>query len=74
MVVGIPNVGKSSFINRLAGQKKAKVEAVVPANTETMSLEDFQTAVLKLKSMLDNGLISTEEFAEEKKKLMPFLY
>ncbi len=26
MVVGIPNVGKSSFINRLAGQKKANVE------------------------------------------------
>lgn len=26
MVVGIPNVGKSSFINRLSGQKKAKVE------------------------------------------------
>lgn len=26
MVVGIPNVGKSSFINRLAKQKKAKVE------------------------------------------------
>ncbi len=26
MVVGIPNVGKSSFINRLAGQRKAKVE------------------------------------------------
>lgn len=26
MVVGIPNVGKSSFINRLAGQKLAKVE------------------------------------------------
>lgn len=26
MVVGIPNVGKSSFINRLAGRKKAKVE------------------------------------------------
>lgn len=57
-----------------APKKKAKVEAVVPANTETMSLEDFQTAVLKLKSMLDNGLISTEEFAEEKKKLMQFLY
>lgn len=57
-----------------APKKKAKAEAVVPANTETMSLEDFQTAVLKLKSMLDNGLISTEEFAEEKKKLMQFLY
>lgn len=26
MVVGIPNVGKSSFINRLGGAKKAKVE------------------------------------------------
>ncbi len=26
MVVGIPNVGKSSFINRMAGGKKAKVE------------------------------------------------
>lgn len=26
MVVGIPNVGKSSFINRMAGSKRAKVE------------------------------------------------
>lgn len=26
MVVGIPNVGKSSFINRMAGQRKTKVE------------------------------------------------
>ncbi|MBO4733725.1 MAG: ribosome biogenesis GTPase YlqF [Clostridia bacterium] len=26
MVVGIPNVGKSSFINRIAGRSKAKVE------------------------------------------------
>lgn len=26
MVVGVPNVGKSSFINKMAGKKKAKVE------------------------------------------------
>ena len=26
MVVGIPNVGKSSFINRMAGEKRARVE------------------------------------------------
>ncbi len=26
MLVGIPNVGKSSFINKIAGQKKARVE------------------------------------------------
>lgn len=26
MIVGIPNVGKSSFINRMAGSRVAKVE------------------------------------------------
>ena len=39
-----------------------------------MSLEDFQTAVKKLKSMHDEGLLTDEEFSEEKSKLMKFLY
>ncbi len=26
MIVGIPNVGKSSFINRMAGSRRARVE------------------------------------------------
>jgi len=41
---------------------------------EDVSLEDFETAVKKLKSMLDNGLISESEFAVEKKKLFKLLY
>lgn len=61
-----------------------KEEAVSPAEPlkeisaavsgENMSLEDFETAVKKLKSMLDNGVISESEFAVEKKKLFKLLY
>lgn len=47
--------------------------AVVP-NAESMSLEDFEAAVKKLKTMLDNGVISESEFAVEKKKLFKLLY
>lgn len=43
-------------------------------NVENMSLEDFETAVKKLKSMLDNGIITESEFAVEKKKLFKLLY
>lgn len=39
-----------------------------------MSLDDFQNAVKKLKSMLDEGVISKEEFTAEKKKLLANLY
>ncbi|MDE6599736.1 MAG: SHOCT domain-containing protein [Oscillospiraceae bacterium] len=46
----------------------------ITANAENMSLEDFETAVKKLKSMLDNGVISESEFAVEKKKLFKLLY
>ena len=39
-----------------------------------MSLEEFQTAVMKLKSMLDSGVMTNEEFAAEKAKLLKCLY
>ena len=41
---------------------------------KSMSLEDFQNSVLKLKSMLDAGVISREEFDAEKKKMLSSLY
>ena len=41
---------------------------------EHMTLDDFETAVKKLKAMLDNGMISEGEFAAEKKKLLKHLY
>ena len=47
--------------------------SVVP-NAKNISLEDFESAVKKLKSMLDNGVISESEFAIEKKKLFKLLY
>ena len=42
MIVGIPNVGKSSFINRLAGSKRAKVEdrPGVTRGKQWVALED----------------------------------
>lgn len=42
MIVGIPNVGKSSFINRLAGSKMAKVEdrPGVTRGKQWVSLDD----------------------------------
>ncbi|MGN0587855.1 MAG: hypothetical protein ACI4JF_11255 [Oscillospiraceae bacterium] len=54
--------------------EKAVDVSDITGGKETMTLEEFQTAVMKLKSMLDNQLISDAEFAEEKKKLMNFLY
>ncbi|MCH5194288.1 MAG: SHOCT domain-containing protein [Oscillospiraceae bacterium] len=39
-----------------------------------VSLDDFETAVKKLKTMLDNGVITESEFAQEKRKLLNLLY
>ena len=51
-----------------------KVEEAVVSNVKSISLEDFETAVKKLKSMFDSGVISKNEFAVEKKKLFKLLY
>ncbi|MDE6762532.1 MAG: SHOCT domain-containing protein, partial [Oscillospiraceae bacterium] len=51
-----------------------RAEISISVNAENMSLEDFETAVKKLKSMLDNGVITESEFAIEKKKLFKLLY
>ncbi len=51
-----------------------KEEIIVNTDGKDMSLEEFETAVKKLKSMLDGGLISENEFAVEKKKLLKLLY
>lgn len=56
-------------------EKAAKVADIpTPKDGEKMSLEEFQTAVKKLKAMHDEGLMDDEEFAAEKSKLMKFLY
>lgn len=52
----------------------AAADIPTPKEGEKMSLEDFQTAVKKLKAMHDEGLLSDEEFTAEKSKLMKFLY
>ncbi len=57
-----------------AAKQEKKVDIEAPKDGEKMSLEDFQTAVKKLKSMHDEGLLTDEEFSEEKSKLMKFLY
>lgn len=50
-------------------------EEIIPnKNAEDVTLDDFETAVKKLKTMLDNGVISESEFAQEKRKLLNLLY
>lgn len=57
-----------------AEKAEKNIDIPTPKDGEKMSLEDFQTAVKKLKAMHDEGLMDDEEFASEKSKLMKFLY
>ncbi len=55
-------------------EPKREINVISDDVAEHMTLDDFETAVKKLKAMLDNGMISEGEFAAEKKKLLKHLY
>lgn len=55
-------------------EPKREINVISAEVAEHMTLEDFETAVKKLKAMFDNGMISEGEFAAEKKKLLKHLY
>lgn len=65
---------ETAFVEPEPSAVPAAYEPRVNPNGVPMGLEEFQTAVLKIKSMKDNGLLSDEEFNEEKKKLLASLY
>lgn len=49
-------------------------DPIIEKSGVDMSLDEFETAMKKLKSMLDNGVITESEFAQEKRKLLSNLY
>ena len=55
-------------------EPKREINVISDDVAEHMTLDDFETAVKKLKAMFDNGMISEGEFAAEKKKLLKHLY
>ena len=54
--------------------KPAPAPIRVNPNAKAAELNDFESAVIKLKERLDSGEISAEEYADEKKKLISTLY
>ena len=55
-------------------EPKREINVISDDVAANMTLDDFETAVKKLKAMFDNGMISEGEFAAEKKKLLKHLY
>ena|GEM_PF-4367533 len=56
-------------------EPKAEIKReAAPKKAESMTLEEFELTVKKLKVMLDNKVITQSEFSEEKKKLLSLLY
>ena len=68
------NVHKEEEKPVVKEEPKREINIISAEIAEHMTLDDFETAVKKLKAMLDNGMISEGEFAAEKKKLLKHLY
>ncbi|MDR0947389.1 MAG: SHOCT domain-containing protein [Ruminococcus sp.] len=79
-----PEVTEAAEIEATAATESVpEITAIAPtestpskpeAKLAPMSLGDFETAVKKLKVMLDSGVITDVEFSAEKKKLLATLY
>lgn len=65
---------KEEKVEVKAEEPKREINVISDDVAANMTLDDFETAVKKLKAMLDNGMISEGEFAAEKKKLLKHLY
>ncbi len=55
-------------------EPEVESEPIIEKSGVEMSLDEFETAMKKLRSMLDNGVITSSEFAQEKRKLLSNLY
>ena len=65
---------KEEKVEVKAEEPKREINVISDDVAANMTLDDFETAVKKLKAMFDNGMISEGEFAAEKKKLLKHLY
>ena len=55
-------------------EPEEELEPIIEKSGVEMSLDEFEAAMKKLKSMLDSGVITEGEFAREKRKLLSNLY
>ena len=72
----VSEVEKHAAINKTVGSQKIidapKTKAALPAS-EKLSIDDFKEKVEKLKIMKEAGLLSDEEFSNEKTKLLSMI-
>lgn len=70
-----PEPAKIEVVAEPVKKKSSKKINTAPVSSGSqMSLEDFQLAVKKIKTMRDEGLLNDDEYDAEKKKLLKLLY